>query len=45
MFEGFGKKISEGAVYEGNWKDGLPNGHGKCIFADKSTYDGNWKDG
>ena len=43
---GFGRFESpnENINYEGNWKNGLKNGHG--IMKKKgSTYEGNWKDG
>lgn len=30
--------------YEGNYKNGLPNGRGKCIFANGDVYEGDFKD-
>jgi len=43
---GFGKFESpkEELSYEGNWKNGLKNGHG-VMKKKGSTYEGNWKDG
>ncbi|MBF0345133.1 MAG: hypothetical protein HQL06_13005 [Nitrospirae bacterium] len=31
--------------YEGDWKDGNPNGQGTCIYTTNSVYTGEWKDG
>ena len=31
--------------YEGNWKDGKPDGMGKGMFPNHDEYEGNWKDG
>ena len=37
---------SNGDVYEGEWKDGMPwNGQGKMTESDGSVYEGEWKDG
>jgi hypothetical protein len=32
------------AGYEGEYKDGKKNGHGKMIYENGSTYEGEWKD-
>lgn len=34
-----------GAKYTGEWVDSLPNGHGKCQYADQSVYYGDWVHG
>ena len=34
-----------GNKYEGEWKEGEPNGEGKKTWANGSEYDGEWKDG
>ena len=31
--------------YEGNWKDGKPDGFGKGLYPNHDEYEGNWKDG
>ena len=31
-----------GRKYDGEWKDGKQNGHGKMIWSDGQIYDGNW---
>ena len=39
--EGFGRHVwPDGAEYEGEWKNDLPNGKGKEKWPDGSTYDG-----
>ena len=30
-------------IYEGEWKDGSPNGEGSLILTDGTTYKGNFK--
>jgi hypothetical protein len=37
--------IQDGDVYEGEWKDGVPHGHGKMVYSDGDVYEGEWKDG
>jgi hypothetical protein len=37
--------FADGSVYEGNLKNGFPQGEGKCTFDDGSVYEGNWRDG
>lgn len=32
-------------LYDGEFKDGLPNGQGKYIFGNGDTYSGKFKDG
>ncbi|OUO01360.1 MORN repeat-containing protein [Bacteroides clarus] len=40
------KKIySNGNIYEGEWKKGVPNGLGKMIYANGNIYEGNWISG
>eukprot|EP00210_Caulerpa_lentillifera_P003479 g3319.t1 len=39
------KKFKNGDRYEGGWKNGLPEGHGKYTWKDGSTYSGHWKEG
>ena len=36
---------SDGARYEGNFKNGKKNGQGTYTFADGTKYVGEWKDG
>ena len=31
--------------YNGEFKDGLWHGHGKCVYVDGRTYDGYWEGG
>ena len=39
--EGFGRYLwPDGLEYEGEWKDGKPNGKGKKKWPDRSTYEG-----
>ena len=35
----------DGRVFEGAYKDGMPNGHGKMTSPDGSSYEGECKDG
>jgi hypothetical protein len=35
----------DGAVYDGEWKDGNYYGKGKMTFKDRDVYDGEWKNG
>lgn len=37
--------MSDGSVYTGEVKDGLPNGHGKCTRPNGTVYEGEFKDG
>ena len=37
-------KYKNGAIYEGDFKDGLPNGKGTFIFANGNKYVGELKD-
>ncbi|KAA6423973.1 MAG: phosphatidylinositol-4-phosphate 5-kinase, partial [Trebouxia sp. A1-2] len=39
------KMFAGGDRYVGQWRDGLPEGEGKYLWADQSTYEGGWKDG
>lgn len=39
------KKYSNGDRYEGEWKDGAPNGNGKMIYANGDIYIGSWLSG
>ena len=32
-------------MYEGEWKNGFPNGHGTMNFPNGDMYVGEWKDG
>ena len=42
----FGKlTFSNGAKYEGEWKDGEINGQGSMIFENGGKFQGEWKDG
>jgi hypothetical protein len=38
-------KTKKGNVYEGEWRNGLPNGHGAYTYADGHKYVGESKDG
>jgi hypothetical protein len=38
-------KNEDGDLYDGEFKDGKPNGHGKLTSADTSVYEGEFKDG
>jgi len=35
--------LADGRVYEGNYKNGVPNGYGKMTWSDGDVYEGNWK--
>ena len=37
--------FSDGAVYSGTVKSGVPHGSGKCTWPDGSSYDGSWANG
>jgi hypothetical protein len=37
--------LTSDGVYEGELKDGIPNGQGKLIRSDGDTYEGEWKNG
>ncbi|MCS2618500.1 hypothetical protein NXW11_11185 [Bacteroides thetaiotaomicron] len=39
------KKYPNGDRYEGEWKDGVPNGNGKMTYASGGIYIGNWLSG
>jgi hypothetical protein len=39
------KRGKNGDIYIGNYREGLPNGFGKYIFADKSFFEGTFIDG
>ena len=39
------KKYPNGDRYEGEWKDGAPNGNGKMIYANGDIYIGSWLSG
>lgn len=32
----------DGAIYEGEWKDGYACGQGKFIYTDGDVYEGSW---
>lgn len=34
--------MRNGGVYEGEWKNGKRDGHGKYVWPDKSFYEGEW---
>merc|ERR1712167_461969 len=36
---------ADGSVYDGEFKDGLPHGKGRCTYLDRSFYDGMWECG
>ena len=45
MNDGFDKDFySSGAIYEGEFKNGLRHGQGVYIFADGERYEGEWED-
>ena len=35
---------TDGSKYEGEFKDGLPNGRGKVVLENEDSYEGQWKD-
>jgi hypothetical protein len=35
---------TDGSKYEGEFKDGLPNGRGKVVLENEDSYEGEWKD-
>lgn len=39
------KEYKNGDYYVGEWKKGVPNGHGKMIFANGDVYEGIWNFG
>lgn len=39
------KKYPNGDVYEGEWKNGQPEGKGRMIYANGDFYEGNWVNG
>ena len=38
-------RYSNGAVYEGQWKDGQPHGKGKMKYSNGMIYSGMWREG
>ena len=43
---GFGKKIfSNSDIFEGSWREGMPDGFGKYLWSNGNFYFGNWKCG
>lgn len=38
-------EYEDGAIYEGMWKDGTPDGFGKMVDSIGNTYIGEWRDG
>ena len=36
---------NKGSTYEGDIKDGKPNGYGTCYFANGNRYEGEFRDG
>lgn len=34
---------ANGGVYEGDYKDGMKDGHGVCTYASGEKYEGEWK--
>jgi hypothetical protein len=46
MFNGSGTMVShDGARYEGEWQDGLPDGQGTLLRPDLPPFTGLWKHG
>jgi hypothetical protein len=43
--DGCGVEIIDGNKYEGNFKDGLAEGHGKKTWVTGERYIGEWRDG
>ena len=40
---GFGTYVfTSGAVYTGQWREGMMHGHGKMVNADGTSYEGDW---
>ncbi len=39
------EQYHNGDIYIGNYRDGLPNGFGKYVFADKGVFEGNFING
>ncbi|MBR4630514.1 MAG: hypothetical protein IKO57_08750 [Treponema sp.] len=44
MRSGFGKFVSPGVSYEGNWDDDRCSGYGEASFGGGASYSGSWKD-
>ena len=44
LAHGRGTQIEGRNLYEGWWKDGMRNGHGRMIWATGEVYEGSWKD-
>ena len=38
-------QLDSGAVYDGEWMNGVRDGHGKQEWLDGSRYEGEWRDG
>ena len=38
-------KFKDGSFYEGEWVNGLPEGYGTMVFANKDKYVGDWNEG
>ena len=44
--DGFGTGFTvDNKVYEGEWKDGVPNGHGKKYLSKGNVIEGTWENG
>jgi hypothetical protein len=43
-FNGYGKLTRDGAIYEGNHKNGIPDGKGKWIYQNGNSYEGEIKE-
>ena len=37
--------LSNGSVYDGDWKEGKMHGHGKYTYSNGVVYEGDWKEG
>lgn len=43
---GIGKGFTDdGAIYAGEWRDGMPNGHGTLFLARGKSIEGRWEKG
>lgn len=40
---GKARDFPNGDQYEGEWTDGVPDGHGRYTWKDGSFYDGTWQ--
>lgn len=44
QFDGIGTFVyADGKVYEGNWRNGVREGHGRLVHTNGATYTGDWK--